>query len=268
MKRVLLLLAFFGFAFSASLEEVRQSGVVRIAFYDSNPPFSQQTLDGSLEGFEIKMAQKIAEDLFEGKEYRIDFIPIKSSDRIPWLQEDKVDFVLANFTATDERRKFIDFTMPYFSINFGVLTRKGDKIMTQADLAGKKILVEKDSTGAAYFEKKGYDLEYCEKILDCYNMLKEGKGDAFGHDNVVVMSYPVIDHTVEVNIKNLCTTDFLAIGVRKDNPEMLSFLNQEMIRLAKEGYFKKLFDEDIVPFYKESAEKKYFLLEDLYRTFF
>ena len=99
-------------------------------------------------------------------------------------------------------------------------------------------------------------------------MLKEGVGDAFGHDNVVVMSYPVIDHSVEVNIKNLGTTDFLAIGVRKDNPEMLSFLNQEMINLAKEGYFKKLFDEDIVPFYKESAEKKYFLLEDLYKTFF
>ena len=49
---------------------------------------------------------------------------------------------------------------------------------------------------------------------------------------------------------------------------MLSFLNQEMIRLAKEGYFKKLFDEDIVPFYKEGAEKKYFLLEDLYNSLF
>ena len=268
MKKLFLVLALLGIACGGTLQEIRQSGVVRIGVYDSNPPFSKINEDGSYEGFEIKMAERIANDLFAGKDFKAELIPLVSSDRIPSLQEDRVDFVLANFTETNERKKFIDFTNPYFSINFGVLTRVDDKIQNINDLAGKTIIVEKDSTGAAYFEKKGYNVKYCTKILDCYHMLKNGEGDAFGHDNVVVMSYPVIDHSVEVNIKNLGTTDFLAIGVRKNNRDLLNFLNNEMIKLSKEGFFKKLFDEDIVTFYKGAAEKKYFLLEDLYNALF
>ena len=269
MKKIFTFLACLGFVFGGTLAEVRQKGIVKIGVYDHNPPFSKVNEDGSYEGFEIKMALRIAQDMFAGRsDYKVELVPLISSDRIPSLQEDRVDFVLANFTETIERKKFIDFTTPYFSINFGVLTRVGDNIKTQSDLNDKTIIIEKDSTGAAYTEKKGYNHIYCTKIVECYQMLKDGKGDAFLHDNVVVMSYPVIDHSVEVNIKNLGTTDFLALGVRKNNKEMLSFLNNEMILMAKQGYFKKLFDEDIKPFYKENAEKKYFLLEDLYNALF
>lgn len=268
MKKIITSFLLASTLFGATLDEVKSSGVLKVGVYDSNPPFSKVNPDGSYEGFEIKMIEKIAADLFGTQKYKLQLVPLISSDRIPSLQEDRVDFVLANFTETEERKKFIDFTAPYFSVNFGVLTKKGSGINVQSDLIGKTILVEKDSTGAAYFEKNGYKVKYCTQILDCYNMLKNDEGDAFGHDNVVVMAYPVIDHSVEVKIKNIGKTDFLAIGVKKGNTDMFNFLNNEMIKLSKEGFFKKIFDEDIVPFYKESAEKKYFLLEDLYNVLF
>ena len=94
MKQIFVFLALLGTLFGVTLDEIRQSGVVKIGFYDSNPPFSKQNSDGSYEGFEIKMAQKIAADLFDGKEHTIDFVPLVATDRIPSLQEDRVDFVL------------------------------------------------------------------------------------------------------------------------------------------------------------------------------
>lgn len=76
-----------------------------------------------------------------------------------------------------------------------------------------------------------------------------------------------MNRSVEVSIKNLGTTDFLAIGVQKGNKTLLDFINDELIKLSKEGFFKKSFNETIQPFYKGHAEKKYFLLEDIYSVF-
>ena len=98
-------------------------------------------------------------------------------------------------------------------------------------------------------------------------MLKNGQGDAFADDNLVVLAFPIIDNSVEVSIKNLGETDFLGMAVQKGNKELLDVINESMIRLSKEGFFKKAFDDTLNPFYKGSAEEKYFLLDDIYRIF-
>ena len=132
------------------------------------------------------------------------------------------------------------------------------------DLKDQTILVLNGGTSEPYFEKQGYKTVKCESASACYKALKAGQGAAYADDNLVVLAYPVLDKKVEVNIKNLGTSDFLAIGVQKGNAELLDFLNEELIKLSKEGFFKKIFNESIEPYYKGTAERKYFLLDDLY----
>ena len=84
---------------------------------------------------------------------------------------------------------------------------------------------------------------------------------------MVVLGYSVVDRKVEVNIKYLGTTDFLAIAVQKGNDDLLNTLNDGLVKLSKNGFFKKIFNDSIDPFYKGKAEKKYFLLDDLYKMF-
>lgn len=98
-------------------------------------------------------------------------------------------------------------------------------------------------------------------------MLKNKKGDAYADDNLVVLAYPVLDRTVEANIKNLGASDFLAIAVQKGNKELLDAINKELINLSKEGFFLNSFRDTIDPFYKGTADKKYFLLDDIYSIF-
>ena len=140
MKLLLAMLLPFIVAFADSLEQIRSKGVVRIGVYDGQPPFSELN-DGTFEGFEVTMAQAIANDLFGEKGGRIELVPMKVEDRIPALVNNRVDIVIATITITPERAQQIDFSTPYFSVNLGVLTRKADRIKSLADLKEKRILL-------------------------------------------------------------------------------------------------------------------------------
>lgn len=256
--------------FANSLEQIKKDGVLRVGVYKTQPPFSMLK-DGNFDGFEVDFANAIAKDLFGNKDHKIEFIGLNVVDRIPFLQNNKVDMVIATFTITDERAKIIDFTMPYFAVNWGVLTRKKDKITNFSDLKndGRAVIVENGATSVSYFIKNGFEIVTCDGATNCYKMLKENENTVgFANDNLIVLAYPVADKEVEVNVKNLGKSDFLGIGVQKGNKELLDFLNTELVKLSKDGFFKNSFDNFIDPFYKGSADKKYFLLEDIYTFFY
>ncbi|GKH60703.1 amino acid ABC transporter substrate-binding protein [Campylobacter ureolyticus] len=267
MKKILLSsMLLIGSLFANTLSEIKEKGILRIGVWEEQPPFSQ-LIEGSFSGFEIDFANEIAKNLFGEKKGKIEFIGLEVVDREKFLMKNKVDLVIATFTITDERLKKVDFSLPYFSTNQGILTKKDNNVQKIADLRGKKIIVEDGALGQLFFKSKGFETVVCHNSNQCYKMLKEGAGDAYANDNVIVLAYPVIDRDVEVNIKNLGESDFFGIGVSKGNKELLDFVNNTLIKLSKEGFFRKSFKNTIDPFYKGTAEQKYFLLEDIYKIF-
>lgn len=265
MKKIFLL--FFALclvSFSRDLSQIQESGVVKIGVYKGQPPFSQQT-DRGFEGFEISFATRIAQDIFSGAKGKLELIGLDPQERISALENDKVDILIATFTITDDRKKRVDVSTPYFSVNIGVLTNKNDHVKTLADLEGHPIIVQSGTTADEFFTSKGFNIIRASNANEAYKMLKQRKGFAFADDNLVVMAYPVVDSDTEVVLKTLGQTSFLGIGVKKGNSTLLEFLNNEIIKLSKEEFFKKAYEDTFVPFYKGAAEKKYFLLDDLYK---
>lgn len=265
-KLILLIFCSFICLFANSLDEIRQKGVLRVGVYEGQPPFSKID-NGNFVGFEIELAKGIADMIFDKKNGKIEFVTIAPQDRIPFLQENRVDLVVANYTNTKERAEYVDFSMPYFSVNIGVLTNTDDNIKSMKDLKGKTILCGKSSTADTFFKNKGYNVAYCDTASECYLKLKSKEADAYAADNIIVMTFPILDNSVEVNMKNLGKAEFLAIGVQKGNKDLLSFVNQSLIELSKKDFFQKEFVDSIDPFYKGTADKKYFLLDDIYSIF-
>lgn len=253
-------------SFANSLQEIQDSGVFRVAVYGNNAPFSKKG-DNGFQGFEIDFAKKLAEKIFAGKEGRVEFVALDGDARIEALQNNTVDAVIAMLTITEDRTKVIDFTMPYFSVNFAALTRKDSNIKTANDLKGRTIIVRRGHLAEKELQKKGFSLITCENTNECYGLLKEGKGDAFVHTNTMILTYGVIDPTVESAVQNMGQTEFIGIGVQKGNTSLTQALNQALIDLSKDKFFAKAFDEKLDPFYKGKADKKYFLLDDIYNIF-
>ena len=252
--------------FANSLAQIKEKGLIRIGIDGSLPPLSVSE-DGRYSGFEISLIEELVKEIFGDKGGKIEYVVTLGNDRITAVQDNKVDLDIAAITVTKEREKLVDFSNPYFSVNIGVLTRSDDNIRKVSDLNGKTILAQPGTTVFDYFTKQGYNVVPCASANECFNDLKSGKGDGYGDDNLLVFAYAVVDYKVEVNIKNLGSTDFLAIAVQKGNTELLNAVNAGLIELSKKGFFTKIFDESIEPFYKGTVDKKYFLLDDLYSLF-
>lgn len=266
MKKIILSLCVMaGVLFGNSLDEIQKSGVIRVGVLGDEPPFSSVE-DGNFVGFDIDFAKRITKDIV-GENGKVELIEVTTHNRIEMLQNNKVDLLIAEFIIDPEREKLVDFSMPYFAVNTGVLTKVEDHYANISQLRGKTILVETDTEAEKDLRKAGFNTLGCNDMFHCYSELKAGRGDAFAGANLIVLAYPIIDKKLEVNITGIGTSSYYAIGVQKGNKELLDAVNQELITLSKEGFFKKAFEDTLDPFYKGTADKKYFLLDDIYRIF-
>ncbi|WP_295150433.1 transporter substrate-binding domain-containing protein [uncultured Campylobacter sp.] len=138
MKKILLSILLGAGALCAnSLADIKQAGEIRIGLQDSQPPFSFDD-NGTLKGFEVDLANELVKNLFGNKKIKIDFIPVASKDRVPSLEQNKVDLIVSKLTVTKDRVQKVDFSYPYYSVQIGVLSRKDDNISRIDQIAHKK----------------------------------------------------------------------------------------------------------------------------------
>ena len=264
MRLLFTLILFCASLFANTLEEIRHQGLVRIGVRDGRPPFSEES-GGKFEGFEIELANAIAKGIFGGKQGEVQFVSLTASDRISYLVNNKVDLVIATFVIDTERKKHVDFSIPYFLTNLGVLTRKEDGITDISKLREIKLITEANTTVDNYLKKEKFtNVSYCKNTSECYAMIKDGRADGYVNLNITTLAYAVIDDTLEVPFQNFGKPDFIGIGVQKGNQALLDLINSELIKLSKEGFFKKAYEDTFEPFYRGTADKKYFLLDGIY----
>src|SRR5262249_53349693 len=98
------------------LDEILESGIVKIAVPKDLPPFGSPDAQGKLEGYDIDVANILAKDLG----VRVELVPVTSVDRIPALLTDRAHLVVANLGVDPERAKSIAFSSPYAPFFSGV----------------------------------------------------------------------------------------------------------------------------------------------------
>lgn len=267
MKKIIPVLALSCCAmFANTLAEIQSQGVLRVGVHAARPPFSKFS-EGNFEGFEVELGQALAAAVFGSKGGKVEFISVDLDKRISAVKDNKVDIMFGSFSITPERAKIIDFSMPYFAVNLAVLTNTKSNITHISQLRDLPIGVEKSSTADEYFTKNGYKVNYCGNTTECYRKVKSGDIVGFADNNTAVLAYSVVDMSVEVNIKSVGPTVFIGAGLQKGNKELMDLVNSEFVKLSKEGFFKKSYDNTFEPFYKGKAERKYFLLDDIYSMF-
>lgn len=88
----------------ASIEQLKKDGKVRIGVFADKPPFGYVDADGKNQGFDVYIAKRFAKDLL-GDESKAEFVLVDAASRVAYLESNKVDIIMANFTVTDERKK-------------------------------------------------------------------------------------------------------------------------------------------------------------------
>lgn len=105
-----------------SIEQLKKNDKIRIGVFADKPPFGYVDSEGKNQGFDVYIAKRFAKDLL-GDESKAEFVLVDAASRVAYLESNKVDIIMANFTVTDERKEKVDFASPYMKLSFGIVSR-------------------------------------------------------------------------------------------------------------------------------------------------
>lgn len=250
-----------------TLAEIKSSNTIRIGLSDHMAPFSKLNADGTFEGFEVEFAKEVAKAIL-GNGGKVEFIPVKQADRLKAVTENKVDLLIAAYTKNANRAKVSDWSIPYFSISLAVVAKKNSGISSIRDLQGKKIAAIHETNSAVWIDKQSDITRVsCDNNRDCYEKMENGEADGYMHNIVSVATVPLMNDEYAVVIPRVGSILFDCVVTQKGNKDLLRIVDNTILNLSDQGYFKKAYDQTFEPFYKGTVSSKYFLLEDLYESF-
>ena len=234
-------------ATARTLDEIKKSGKLKVAVFSDKAPFGYVDKDGKNAGYDVYFAERLGKDLGVDVEYT----SVDAAARVDVLTSNKVDITLANFTVTDERKEKVDFAKPYMKVALGVVSPENAEITDVDQLKGKTLIVTKGTTAETFFEKNYPDikLQKYDQYADAYNALLDGRGDAFSTDNTEVLAWAKSNKGFKVGITHLGDDDTIAPAVQKGDTELLNFVNDEIVKLGKDNFFHKDYQETLEPVY-------------------
>ena len=243
-----------------SVDDIKKAGAVNIGYFSDKAPFGYVDKDGKPAGYDVVFGNRLAKDL--GVE--ANYISTDGLNRVPFLQSNKADIMLANFTVTDERAEKVDFSLPYMKIKLGIVSPESAVIKSVDELKGKKLIVSKGTTAETYFEKNYPEVTMVkfDSYADAYNALLDGRGDAFSTDNTEVLAWVKSNPGFVVGVDDLGNAETIAAAVHKGNTSLLEFINNEITGpLAEENFFHKDYEETLKPVFGDDVDPETIVVE-------
>ena len=242
-----------------TLDEIVESGVIRIGVFSDKAPFGYVDENGEYQGYDVYFADRLAKDL--GTE--VEYTSLDPASRVEYAATGKVDIVLANFTVTPERAEQVDFALPYMKVALGVVSPDSAVISSVEDLEGKTLIIVKGTTAETYFTQQYPDvkLQKYDAYAEAYNALLDGRGDAFSTDNTEVLAWAQVNPGFTVGIDSLGDLDTIAPAVALGNETLLSWINEEITALGEENFFHADYEETLAPVYGDAADPESLVVE-------
>lgn len=242
-----------------TVQEIKDSGVIRIGVFTDKAPFGYVDENGKNQGFDIYFTDRLAKDLG----VKVEYISLDPASRVEYAETAKADIVAANFTVTPERAEKVDFSLPYMKVSLGVVSPDGAVIKNVEELKDKTLIVSKGTTAEYYFSKNHPEikLQKYDSYTDAYNALLDGRGDAFSTDNTEVLAWAKANPGFTVGIDSLGDVDTIAVAVQKGNKDLLDWINNEIKELGKENFFHEAYKATLEPVYGDSTNPDSIVVE-------
>jgi polar amino acid transport system substrate-binding protein len=179
-------LAVFGAAAARAdvLDDIKKKGVLTVGTKADYRPFGYLDPSGKIVGFEPDLAADVAKRLG----VKLELVPVVASNRIQFLQQGKIDLMIATMSDTPERRKTVDIVDPdYYASGTNIMAKKSDKFTSWEQLKGKKVcLIQGSFYNKELQEKYGIEGVAFPGTAEAYSALRNGNCVAFAYDDTAI----------------------------------------------------------------------------------
>jgi len=223
---------------ATKLEQIKAKGKIVLGTSADYPPYEfHKEINGKDEivGFDIEIAKAIAKEL--GVELEIK--DMKFDGLLAALVADDIDFIVAGMVPKEERKKSVDFSIPYYQAEQNVLVRAEDaqKINSIEALKGLKVGAQKSTVQEDLAKEKAQasEVKSLSKITDLVLELKNKKIDAVVLVEPVANAYAKQNPDLVVSGISLGTEEGVAIAVNKNTADLLEAINKSLDTMIKAG---------------------------------
>ena len=227
-------------AAAGGLDDARGRGKLLVGVKTDFPPFGYLDPAGKPKGFDVEVARYLARALF-GDESRLETVPVTSGSRIPFLYSDWIDMIVATMTVTEDRKRVLDFSDPYFASASMLLVRAGSKVRGIEDLGGKTVAVIEGSVQEKDLElvAPGAKRIAFRNMDEAVAALRAKRVDALCQDDMLVLTLAKGNRDLKVSGKPILTRPY-AVAVRKGDAETLRWVNDKLSAMKKDGTYERL----------------------------
>ncbi|MDO4595334.1 MAG: amino acid ABC transporter substrate-binding protein [Tissierellia bacterium] len=249
IKKILLMLFMILSFCSCQKADDQNDNEIRLGFDEAFPPMGFRDENGEYTGFDIELAKAVAEKL----NYELKLVPIAWDSKDAELQSGNINCIWNGFTKTGREDKYT-FSKPYTKNRQVIVVKKNSNIKKLADLKGKRLEVQADSTGQMTIEeneefKNSLEITPVSDFLTALNDLEQDSTDAILMDEVVARYNKKMGKNIEILDEALSEEDY-AIGFKKGNEEFKDKIQKALDEIIAEGkaseISKKYFDKDII----------------------
>lgn len=217
-------IVFGGIAHADTLSDVTERGTLRVAVPQDFPPFGSVGTDMAPVGYDIDMANLIAEKLG----VKVELVPVTSANRIPYLQTNKVDLVISSLGKNPDREKVIDFSIAYAPFYNGVFAPAEFAATKPEELAGKTIGVTRGAVEDLELTKVAPGDTVIKRYEDNNGTISaflSGQVEAVATGNVVAAAILARNPPKRPELKFLIKNSPCYIGLSKEQPALLEKVN-------------------------------------------
>ncbi|WP_370614538.1 glutamate ABC transporter substrate-binding protein [Mumia sp. Pv 4-285] len=227
--------------------EIADAGTVKIGVKFDQPGigFKSATSD-TPEGFDPNMGKILAAKLGIEPD-KIEWVETISDNREPFLQNSTVDFVIASYSITDERRQVVGQAGPYYVTGQQLLVAADDdSINGPDDLSGKKVCSVTGSTSIKTVEEEyGATPAGFDTYSECVEQLQSGSVDAVTTDGAILAGYAAEDPDNLKVVGEPFSEERYGIGYNKDAAGMCEFINETLEGAFEDGEWEAAFDDSL-----------------------
>ena len=218
----------------------------KVAMNAQVPPFESMNSAGQIEGFDVDVMNAIAKE--EG--FKVTYHQQAWDGIFASLKAGDNDILISGITITDDRKKEMLFSEPYYKITQVVLVPQGKNIASVEDLKKMdKVGVTIGTTGDLAAQKiLGATSEKIIRLENLPLMLKEVETGAV--DAVISDSAVVADYVKKKGDKGFTmvevpdfTVEYYGIAVRQDDKALMDKINSGLKKIQASGEYDKISDK-------------------------
>jgi polar amino acid transport system substrate-binding protein len=239
--------ALAGGASADKLDDIKARGRLLVGATESSPPFSYRDGDNGIVGYDLDLAGEVAKRLGVG----IEKVALINAERIPFLQQDKVDLVAAGMTRAENRRGDIAFSLAYLDSPHKVLVRRDSDLAAVKEMASRKLALVRSASVDAELKAAVPTMEIArlDDYRACFIALQERRVDGFLADEILLRFFAEKSGAPQdfTFIADYALPRTAGFGIKKNETRLAEFVDAALLDIEASGVAAKIFDKWFAP---------------------